>query len=111
MPQQKISAYILVCKSAVVKSFVENPALLLHSFLYTGKNIIMAFLWIHVPISRIWYSNLRKCYIKMLYISYKFTIMKEVLIIMWIADGWKEYEVIDTSKGEKLERWFVRTRR
>ena len=31
--------------------------------------------------------------------------MKEVLIIMWIADGWKEYEVIDTSKGEKLERW------
>lgn len=61
----------------------------------------MAFLWIHVPIIRIWYSNLRKCYIKMLYISYKFTIMKEVLIIMWIADGWKEYEVIDTSKGEK----------
>lgn len=31
--------------------------------------------------------------------------MKEVLIIMWIADGWKEYEVIDISKGEKLERW------
>ena len=24
---------------------------------------------------------------------------------MWIADGWKEYEVIDTSNGEKLERW------
>ena len=24
---------------------------------------------------------------------------------MWIANGWKEYEVIDTSKGEKLERW------
>lgn len=24
---------------------------------------------------------------------------------MWIADGWKNYEVIDTSKGEKLERW------
>ena len=24
---------------------------------------------------------------------------------MWIADGWKEYEVIDTSSGEKLERW------
>ena len=24
---------------------------------------------------------------------------------MWIADQWKEYEVIDTSKGEKLERW------
>ncbi|MBO6016318.1 MAG: class I SAM-dependent methyltransferase [Lachnospiraceae bacterium] len=24
---------------------------------------------------------------------------------MWIADSWKDYEVIDTSKGEKLERW------
>lgn len=24
---------------------------------------------------------------------------------MWIADGWKDYEVIDTSGGEKLERW------
>lgn len=24
---------------------------------------------------------------------------------MWIADGWKDYEVIDCSEGEKLERW------
>ena len=24
---------------------------------------------------------------------------------MWIANGWKDYEVIDTSAGEKLERW------
>lgn len=24
---------------------------------------------------------------------------------MWIADRWKDYEVIDTSNGEKLERW------
>lgn len=24
---------------------------------------------------------------------------------MWIADHWKDYEVIDTSSGEKLERW------
>ena len=24
---------------------------------------------------------------------------------MWIADGWTEYEVLDTSSGEKLERW------
>lgn len=24
---------------------------------------------------------------------------------MWIADGWKEYEVLDTSCKEKLERW------
>ena len=24
---------------------------------------------------------------------------------MWIADDWKDYEVIDSSNGEKLERW------
>lgn len=24
---------------------------------------------------------------------------------MWVADQWKDYEVIDTSGGEKLERW------
>lgn len=24
---------------------------------------------------------------------------------MWIAENWKDYEVIDTSSGEKLERW------
>lgn len=24
---------------------------------------------------------------------------------MWIADGWKDYEVIECSSGEKLERW------
>ena len=24
---------------------------------------------------------------------------------MWTADRWKDYEVIDTSSGEKLERW------
>ena len=24
---------------------------------------------------------------------------------MWIADNWKDYKVIDTSAGEKLERW------
>ncbi len=24
---------------------------------------------------------------------------------MWLADQWMDYEVIDTSKGEKLERW------
>lgn len=24
---------------------------------------------------------------------------------MWIADQWKEYEILDTSGGEKLERW------
>ena len=24
---------------------------------------------------------------------------------MWLADHWKDYQVIDCSKGEKLERW------
>ena len=24
---------------------------------------------------------------------------------MWIADNWKDYEVLDSSCGEKLERW------
>ena len=24
---------------------------------------------------------------------------------MWVANQWKDYEVIDTSAGEKLERW------
>ena len=24
---------------------------------------------------------------------------------MWLADRWKDYEVLDTSSGEKLERW------
>ena len=24
---------------------------------------------------------------------------------MWIADHWNDYEVIDCSEGEKLERW------
>lgn len=26
-------------------------------------------------------------------------------ILMWIADNWRDYEVLDTSSGEKLERW------
>ena len=24
---------------------------------------------------------------------------------MWTADNWKDYEVLDCSNGEKLERW------
>ena len=24
---------------------------------------------------------------------------------MWLADSWKDYQVIDTSSGDKLERW------
>ena len=24
---------------------------------------------------------------------------------MWIAENWKDYEILDTSNGEKLERW------
>ena len=30
---------------------------------------------------------------------------KELGRSMWIADRWKDYEVLDTSSGEKLERW------
>ena len=26
---------------------------------------------------------------------------------MWTADKWKDYEVLDTSCGEKLERWVT----
>ena len=25
--------------------------------------------------------------------------------LMWVADNWKDYELIDTSDGERLERW------
>ena len=28
-----------------------------------------------------------------------------MFITMWIANNWKDYEVLDTSGGEKLERW------
>ena len=24
---------------------------------------------------------------------------------MWIANNWTDYEILDTSRGEKLERW------
>ena len=24
---------------------------------------------------------------------------------MWISDKWKDYELLDTSSGERLERW------
>ena len=24
---------------------------------------------------------------------------------MWISDKWKDYELIDCSRGERLERW------
>lgn len=30
---------------------------------------------------------------------------QEDMIYMWLADQWNDYEVIDCSKGEKLERW------
>ena len=32
-------------------------------------------------------------------------IRKERFLYMFIANNWKDYEVIDTSEGEKLERW------
>ncbi len=31
--------------------------------------------------------------------------MFEVTCFMWIANEWKDYEVLDTGDGEKLERW------
>ena len=31
--------------------------------------------------------------------------MGRILDTMWIAENWKDYEVLDTSNGEKLERW------
>ena len=34
-----------------------------------------------------------------------FYIERTRIPIMWIADNWNDYEVIDCSKGEKLERW------
>ena len=34
-----------------------------------------------------------------------FIIYRRKGFIMWIANGWNDYEVIDTSGGEKLERW------
>jgi 23S rRNA (cytosine1962-C5)-methyltransferase len=30
---------------------------------------------------------------------------ERIMFYMWIADKWTDYEVIDTSTGEKLERW------
>ena len=40
-------------------------------------------------------------------IAYKLKIFIRRLrrLKMWVADKWKDYEVIDTSGGEKLERW------
>lgn len=26
-------------------------------------------------------------------------------ILMWIADQWQDYELLDCGGGEKLERW------
>ena len=47
-----------------------------------------------------WYYILLLCPVK---ISYKIYTQKG--FYMWIADHWKDYEVLDTSSGEKLERW------
>ena len=33
------------------------------------------------------------------------TIKQQQENAMWLSDEWKDYEVIDTSSGEKLERW------
>ena len=104
LSRQKFSAYILVWKSAVVKSFVENPALLLHGFHFYSileKTLLWQFYGVMAQASETGAVIFGDAIYKYLI---KFS-MKEVLSIMRIADGWKEYEVIDTSKGEKLERW------
>ncbi len=33
------------------------------------------------------------------------SVFERINIFMWIANGWKDYEVLDCSEGEKLERW------
>lgn len=29
----------------------------------------------------------------------------EEIIIMWASTDWKDYELLDCGRGEKLERW------
>ena len=48
------------------------------------------------------FSNFRKNTVSQTYI---YIYRKKGYFIMWIADQWKDYQVLDTSKGEKLERW------
>ncbi len=31
--------------------------------------------------------------------------LSERVLLMWVADNWTDFEVLDCSKGEKLERW------
>jgi len=31
--------------------------------------------------------------------------------MMLLADDWKDYELIDTGNGEKLERWEIYTKK
>ena len=38
-------------------------------------------------------------------INHKYIVVEERGNHMWLADKWKDYEVIDCSQGEKLERW------
>ena len=40
-----------------------------------------------------------------LILTYHIWEKRERIYTMWIADNWKDYEVLDTSGGEKLERW------
>lgn len=40
-----------------------------------------------------------------MYICFNHTVCRKESDFMWIAENWKDYEVIDTSSGEKLERW------
>lgn len=40
-----------------------------------------------------------------LYMQFKQFLGKRKDTGMWVANGWKDYEVLDSSCGEKLERW------
>ena len=38
-------------------------------------------------------------------LNYVLIYIERIPLSMWIADNWNDYEVLDTSSGEKLERW------
>ena len=39
------------------------------------------------------------------YTDFKLLSKKKGNRVMWAADNWKEYELLDASDGERLERW------
>ena len=82
--------------------FTKNTILECSSLL----TILVCFVTIKHTISSYYYDNR---YRTILPINYhpinklSFNIMRGYY--MWLADQWKDYEVIDSCDGEKLERW------